>query len=59
MAANLIFKCTEGAGIGDYSCKGRGERKNCPFSGFDTYARWQPITQSAQSRQSYRKKGEL
>ena len=25
--AILIFKCTEGAGDGDYSCRGRRERK--------------------------------
>ena len=25
MAAILIFKCTEGAGVGDYSFRGRGE----------------------------------
>ena len=59
MAANSIFKCTEGAGIGDYSCKGRGVRKNCPLSSFDTHARWQAVTQIAASRWSYRKKGEL
>ena len=26
MAAILIFKCTEGAGVGDYSSRGRGAR---------------------------------
>ena len=28
MAAILIFKCTEGAGVGDYSSRGRGAKKN-------------------------------
>ena len=27
MAAILIFKCSEGAGVGDYSSSGRGARK--------------------------------
>ena len=37
-AAILIFKCTEGAGVGDYS--------SSRLSSFDTHARWQPITRS-------------
>ena len=45
MAAILIFKCTEGAGVGDYSLRGS----------FDTQARWQPVTQSVRSRRSYGK----
>ena len=36
VTAILIFKCTEGAGVGDYS--------SSPLSSFDTHARWQPIT---------------
>ena len=36
----LIFKCTNVADVGDY---------------LDTHARWQPVTQSAQSRWSYGK----
>ena len=32
----LIFKCPDGAGVGDYS--------SSPLSSFDTHARWQPIT---------------
>ena len=28
----------------------------CPLSSFDTHARWQPVTQDAQSRRSYEKK---
>jgi len=56
MAAILIFKCTEGVGVGDYSCRGRGARnRHCPLSSFDTRARWQPVTQSARSRRSYGK----
>ena len=45
----LIFKCTEGAGVGDYSFL-----PHCPhpLSSFDTHARWQPVTQSARSRWS-------
>ena len=43
----MIFKCTEGAGVGDYSPR--------PLSSFDTHARWQPVTQSARSRRSYGK----
>ena len=46
----LIFKCTEGAGVGDYS-----SNRPRPLSSFDTHARWQPVTQSARSRRSYRK----
>ena len=30
----------------------------CPLSGFDTHARWQPVTQSARSQRSYRKIGD-
>ena len=30
----------------------------CPLSGFDTHARWQPVTQSARSRRSYGKIGD-
>ena len=52
MTAILIFKCTEGADVGNYSSKGRGARKK---NGFGTHARWQPVTQSAGSRQSYGK----
>ena len=44
VTAFLIFKCTEGAGVGDYS-----------LSSFDTHARWQPVTQSSRSRWSYGK----
>ena len=44
MAAILIFKCTEGAGVAPR-----------PLSSFDTHARWQPVTQSARSRRSYGK----
>ena len=36
VTAILIFKCTEGAGVGDYS--------SSPLSSFDTHARWQPVT---------------
>ena len=46
----LIFKCTEGAGVGDYS-----SNRPRPLSSFDTHARWQPVTQSARSRRSYGK----
>ena len=67
MSAILIFKCTEGAGVGDYSSKGRGARKSLliflaspqtvprPLSSFDTHARWQHTMQSARSWQSYGK----
>ena len=52
MAAILIFKCTEAAGV----------RRQAPgvrdYSSFETHARWQPVTQSAQSRQSYGKIGD-
>ena len=51
MAAILIFKCTEGAGVGDYSSRGRAPRH---LSSCDTHARWQPVTQSARSRRSLR-----
>ena len=55
---------TEGAGVGDYSSRGRWARnyftrflpnRPLPLSSFDTYARWQPETQSARSRRSYGK----
>ena len=55
MAAILIFKCTEGAGVGDYSCRGRGTNRPCRLSSFDTHARWKPVTQSPQFRPSYGK----
>ena len=28
MVVISIFKCTEGAGVGDYSCRGEGGEKN-------------------------------
>ena len=51
MAAILIFKCTEGVGVGDYSSRGKGARnfshflpnRPRPLSRFDAHARWQPI----------------
>ena len=57
MAAILSFKCTEGAGVGDYSLGGGREKPNRPrpLSGFDTHAGWQPVTQSPRSRRSWRK----
>ena len=39
VTAILIFKCTEGAGVRDYS--------SSPLSTFDTHVRWQPITRKA------------
>ena len=52
----LIFKCTEGAGVGDYSWGGeKPPNRPRPLSSFDTHARWQPVTQSARSRWSYGK----
>ena len=48
MAVILNFKCTTGAGDGDYS-------RPHPLGSFDTHARWQPVTQSARSRRSYGK----
>ena len=56
MTAILIFKCTEGAGVGDYSSRGRWARKiegpsiflassqtaPYPLSSFDTHARCSP-----------------
>ena len=42
----LIFKCTERAGVGDYSST---VVLTC------THAKWQPVTQSARSRWSYGK----
>ena len=49
MTAIMIFKCTEGAGVGDYSSRGRWARKiassqtaPCPLSSFDTHARCSP-----------------
>ena len=57
MAAILIFKCTEGAGVSNYSSMGRGgtENRPHPLSSFDTHTRWQSVTQSASSRRSYGK----
>ena len=67
VTAILFFKCTEGAGVRNYSSGGYGARKikiyfsrflpnrPRPLSSFDTHARWQPVTQSAQSRWSYGK----
>ena len=65
VTAILFFKCTEGAGVRDYSSGaggigwGRDSRflpnHPRPLSSFDTHARWQPVTQSAQSRWSYGK----
>ena len=64
MEGNLDFQMCLGKGVGDYSCRGRGVRKIFfslppkpprPLSSFDTHARWQPMTQSVRSRQSYRK----
>ena len=54
----LIFKCTEGVGVGDYSSGGEGkgrEKPPRPLSSFDTHVRWKPVTQSARSRWSYGK----
>ena len=55
MAAILIFKCAEEAGVEDYTCssRGRGARnassQTAPraLSSFDTHPRWQPVTHSA------------
>ena len=66
VTAILIFKCTKGAGVGEYSSGGRawGRKKYfsrflpnrpCPLSSFDTHATWQPVTQSARSRWTYGK----
>ena len=56
MTAILIFKCTEGAGVGDYSSReGLVPNRSRPLTSFDTHARWQPVTQSARSRRSYGK----
>ena len=44
----LIFKCTEGAGVGIIARGGGG--CGTPLGSFDTHARWQPVTQSARSR---------
>ena len=59
----LIFKCTEGAGVGDYNSVGGGALffslppiRPRPLSSFDTHVRWQPVTQSARSRWSYGKR---
>ena len=49
MTSILIFKCTEGADVGDYSFL---PNRPHPLSSFDTHARWQPVTQSARSRWS-------
>ena len=49
VTAILIFKCIEGAGVGDYSSGGGGSEKNFsrflpnrprPLGSFDTHARW-------------------
>ena len=60
MAAVLIFKCTEGAGVGDYTCSPRGRGQTAPrlLSSFDTHPRWHPVTHSARSRRSYGKIGD-
>ena len=71
MAAILIFKCTEGAGVGDYSSRGRGALffspppvvlSNCPPppppSRFNTHLRWPPVMQSLRSRRSHGKIGD-
>ena len=50
MTAILIFKCSEGAGVGDYSSRGRWARiflassqtAPYPLSSFDTHARCSP-----------------
>ena len=56
VTAILIFKCTEGAGVGDYSSReGLVPNRPRPLISFDTHARWQPVTQSARSRWSYGK----
>ena len=39
MTAILVFKCTEGAGVGDYSSS---QTAPCPLSSFDTHARCSP-----------------
>ena len=49
MTSILIFKCTEGADVRDYSFL---PNRPHPLSSFDTHARWQPVTQSARSRWS-------
>ena len=53
MAAILIFKCTEGAGVGNYSFL--PNRPRPPPSSFHTHTRRQPVTQSPRSRRSYGK----
>ena len=64
MTAILMFKYTEGKGVGDYTSIERGREKyfsrflpNHPHrqSSFHTHARWQPVTQSTRSRRSYGK----
>ena len=78
VTAILFFKCTEGAGVRNYSSGAEEGREKYikyiiyyikynkyfsrflpnhprPLSSFDTHARWQPVTQSAQSRWSYGK----
>ena len=67
VTAILFFKCTEGAGVRNYSSGGYGARKikiyfsrflpnrPRPLSSFDTHARWQRVTQSARFRWSYGK----
>ena len=66
MVASLIFKCTEGQASGIIALGGGGMKNifltssihPCLPSSFDTHARWQPVMQSAQSRQSYGKIGD-
>ena len=63
MAAILILKCTAGAGVGDYSCRGRGQvppkqpPPPRPLSSFDKHARWQPVRRAI-SRRSHGKIGD-
>ena len=64
MTAILIFKCTEGAGVGDYSSSGGGEKNIFLASSQTALAPQvvltimqdvQPVTQSARPRRSYGK----
>ena len=62
MTAILIFKCTKGAGVGDYSSREKEAREIAsfqtvprPLRRFDAHVRWPPVTQSLRSRQSYGK----
>ena len=54
MAAILIFKCAEEAGVGDYSSRGRetnffflssSQTVPRPLSRLDTHPRWPPVTE--------------